>query len=66
MESYAVLRACQHFGLPLLALRGISDGAEELRAVADWTRYLAIVDERLAAAVDLLAQAVAAGTLTTS
>jgi hypothetical protein len=30
------------------------------------TRYLAVVDERLAAAVDLLEQAVAAGTLTTS
>jgi adenosylhomocysteine nucleosidase len=66
MESYAVLRACQRYGLPLLVLRGISDGAEELRAVTDWTRYLHIVDERLAATVDLLEQAVAAGTLTTS
>src|SRR5690606_19130976 len=26
METYAVLRACQSFGVPLLALRGISDG----------------------------------------
>ena len=66
METYAVLRACQNFGLPLVALRGISDGAEELRKVDDWTRYLHIVDERLAEAVDTLEKAVAAGTLTTS
>jgi len=66
METYAVLRACQLFKLPLVALRGISDGAEELREINDWTRYLHIIDERLAAAVDKLEQAVAAGTLTTS
>ena len=66
METYAVLRACQRFNLPLVALRGISDGAEELREINDWTRYLHIIDERLAAAVDTLEQAVAAGTLTIS
>jgi len=66
MESYAVLRACQQFKLPLVVLRGISDGAEELREVGDWTRYLHIIDEKLATAVDLLEQAVAEGTLTTS
>lgn len=66
METYAVLRACQRFKLPLVALRGISDGAEELREIDDWTRYLHIIDERLAAAVDILEQAVADGTLTTS
>lgn len=54
METFAVLRACQRFGLPLLALRGISDGAEELSSVGDWTQYLDIIDERLAAAVDLI------------
>jgi adenosylhomocysteine nucleosidase len=66
MESYAVLRACQHFDLPLIVLRGISDGDEELREVADWTRYLHIVDERLADAVDRLEAAFAAGTLETA
>jgi adenosylhomocysteine nucleosidase len=66
MESYAVLRACQRFQLPLVALRGISDGDEELREVSDWTRYLHILDEKLAAAVDLLEQAIANGTLSTS
>jgi adenosylhomocysteine nucleosidase len=54
METYAVLRACQGFGVPLLALRGISDGAEELGHVDDWTRYLHIIDEKLADAVDLI------------
>ena len=66
METYAVLRACQRFKLPLVALRGISDGAEDLQQIDDWTRYLHVIDERLAAAVDVLEQAVADGTLTTS
>ncbi|WP_332689961.1 5'-methylthioadenosine/S-adenosylhomocysteine nucleosidase [Devosia sp.] len=54
METYAVLRACQAFGVPLLALRGISDGADELGHVDDWTRYLHVIDEKLADAVDLI------------
>ncbi len=54
METYAVLRACQSFGVPLLALRGISDGRAELKHVDDWTQYLHIIDEKLAAAVDLV------------
>lgn len=54
METFAVLRACQVFGVPLLALRCISDGAEELGHVGDWTRYLHIIDEKLAHAVDLI------------
>lgn len=63
METFAVLRACQRFNVPLVALRGISDGKEELRHLSDWTRYLHVVDERLAHAVDLLEAAIAAGTL---
>lgn len=54
METFAVLRACQAFGVPLLALRGISDGKAELSRMADWTQYLHIIDEKLAAAVDLI------------
>ena len=61
METFAVLRACQRFGLPLIGLRGISDGAEELAHLSDWTQYLHLVDERLAAAVDLLAGALQRG-----
>lgn len=54
METFAVLRACQRFGLPLMALRGISDGAADLRHVGDWTEYLHVIDEKLALAVDRL------------
>lgn len=57
MESFAVLRACQRFGIPLIGLRGISDGAEDLRQLSDWTQYLHLIDERLAEAVDRLAEA---------
>lgn len=63
MESFAVLRACQQFDVPLIALRGISDGAEELQQLSDWTQYLHVVDEKLADAVDKLEQAVAAKTI---
>lgn len=48
MESFAVMRACQMFGLPLIAIRGISDGISELNHVNDWTRYLDIIDRKLA------------------
>jgi adenosylhomocysteine nucleosidase len=63
METYAVLRACQRFTLPLIALRGISDGDRELSHLDDWTQYLHIIDEKLAHAVDLLEAAIGAGTL---
>lgn len=54
MESYAVVRAGAHFGVPCIILRGISDGREELSKFEHWTEYLHIVDEHLAAAVDRL------------
>lgn len=63
METYAVLRACQRFEVPLLALRGISDGHRELGQLEDWTQYLHVIDEKLAHAVDLLEAAIAKGTL---
>ena len=63
METYAVLRACQRFGLPLVALRGISDGDRDLGKLADWTQYLGVIDTKLAEAVDRLEAAVAEGTL---
>ena len=67
MESYACLRACTRFRVPLVALvalRGISDGKAELHHVNDWTEYLHVIDEKLAAAVDRLGEALAAGLLT--
>lgn len=63
METFAVLRACQRFGIPLIGLRGISDGAHELTGLHDWKDYLHIVDEKLADAVDKLISAIEDGTL---
>lgn len=54
METFAVLRACQRFDVPLIALRGISDGVAELTHIDDWTQYLHVVDEKLAEVVDQL------------
>jgi adenosylhomocysteine nucleosidase len=54
MESFAILRACQRFGIPMIGLRGISDGLGELDGLQDWTALLALLDERLAAALDRL------------
>lgn len=63
MESFAVLRACQRHGLPLVALRGISDGADPLEGLHSWTEYLHIVDENLAHALDILRAELVAGRL---
>lgn len=54
METFALARVCDHFGVPLMGLRGISDGPGELAGLSDWTSLLMLLDERLAAAVDLL------------
>jgi adenosylhomocysteine nucleosidase len=61
METYAVMRVCQTFGVGLIGLRGISDGVAELHHVDDWTAYLHIIDEKLAFAVDRLQDAIAEG-----
>ena len=55
METFAVLRACQRFGVPLVGLRGVSDGPSELGALLDWTGLLGHLDVRLAEAIDRLA-----------
>ena len=51
METFALKRVRQHFELPLIALRGISDGDEELSGHKSWTQYLHIIDERMARTV---------------
>lgn len=48
METYAILRACQQFNLPLIGLRGISDGTHEVNHIDDWQLYLHIIDKKLA------------------
>lgn len=64
MESFAVMRAASRFGVPVIGLRGISDGIHPLEGLGDWTQYLHVIDERLAAAVDLVEAALADGLLT--
>lgn len=54
METFAVLRACQRFGVPVMGLRGVSDGPGELEALGGWTAMLGVLDEGLAVAVDRL------------
>ncbi|RUU24484.1 5'-methylthioadenosine/S-adenosylhomocysteine nucleosidase, partial [Mesorhizobium sp. M6A.T.Ca.TU.002.02.2.1] len=63
METFACLRASQLFGVPLVGLRGISDGAADLRHVGDWKEYLHVIDEKLADAVMRLEQAIGSGAL---
>lgn len=58
METFAHLRAAALFGVPLIGLRGISDGADDLRQLTDWTQYLHVIDGRLATAVDALGTAI--------
>jgi len=57
METFAIARACQRFGVPLMGLRGISDGPGELNDMLGWTQLLSLIDEKLAVAVDALGEA---------
>jgi adenosylhomocysteine nucleosidase len=54
METFAIARACMRYKLPLIGLRGISDGATELKHIGDWTAYLHVIDAKLALLVDRL------------
>jgi adenosylhomocysteine nucleosidase len=58
METFACLRASQRFGVPLIGLRGISDGDTDVDHIGDWLEYLHIVDEKLAQAVGKLEVAI--------
>lgn len=63
METWAIMRACLTAGVPLLGLRGISDGAHPVAEYSDWTRYLSVIDDRLAVAVDQIELALRKGDL---
>jgi adenosylhomocysteine nucleosidase len=63
METFAILRACMNFDIPLVGLRGISDGKAEVNHIDDWTEYLHVIDEKLADAVGAMIAAIEAGTL---
>ena len=56
METYALLRVAQTFGVPLVALRGVSDGRTDLTTLDDWTATLGQVDRNLALAWDKLTE----------
>lgn len=61
METFAILRACQSFNIPLIGLRGISDGRHDVNHIDNWTQYLHIIDKKLALAVDGLQTALEDG-----
>lgn len=63
MESFAVLRAARRFDVPIMGLRGISDGRSELARIEDWTEYLHVIDERLAASLELFEAGLRDGSL---
>ncbi|RLQ87398.1 5'-methylthioadenosine/S-adenosylhomocysteine nucleosidase [Notoacmeibacter ruber] len=63
METFAHLRAAMQFDVPLVGLRGVSDGAEELRHFDDWTRLLPILDMKLASAVNGVEKSIRDGML---
>jgi adenosylhomocysteine nucleosidase len=63
MESYTVYRAAKRFSVPMVGLRGITDGKSELSRYEDWADYLEIVDRKLTLNIDRFAAAVENGTL---
>jgi adenosylhomocysteine nucleosidase len=61
MESFAVYRAARRFGVPMIGLRGISDGRSELSGLHDWMEHLHDIDHKLAAALTAFVAQVANG-----
>jgi adenosylhomocysteine nucleosidase len=59
MESFAVYRAARRFDVPMIGLRGISDGRSELGGLHDWMEYLHEIDQKLAGAIAAFADQVA-------
>lgn len=58
METYSVVRVADRFGIPVIGLRGISDGHAELTEMNHWSASLKDLDRKLAEAVDMMAAAV--------
>jgi len=51
METYSVFRAAERLKVPVVGLRGISDGRSDLTGLHDWLEFLHILDEKLANAI---------------
>lgn len=54
METFAKKRVADTFDIPLMGLRGISDGKEELSKYEDWQAYLTDIDVKLGDVLDRL------------
>jgi adenosylhomocysteine nucleosidase len=61
METYAVFRSAERLGIPVIGLRGISDGRSDLTGLHDWLEFLHILDEKLAVVLDDLQWHIAEG-----
>lgn len=58
METYSVVRVAESFGIPVIGLRGISDGHADVTEMSHWTDSLVELDRKLAEAVDRLAASI--------
>ena len=63
METYSYARVAHQYGLPLISLRGVSDGKTELTQISDWTHTLEEIGDNLCAALTLLEEALATGAI---
>lgn len=61
METYAFAHVARRFGVPLLCLRGVSDGKAPLGHIDDWTKTLEEIGQNLRAALNVVEAAVASG-----
>jgi adenosylhomocysteine nucleosidase len=61
METYSVFRSAERLKIPVIGLRGISDGRSDLTGLHDWLEFLHILDEKLALVIDAMGDHVAAG-----
>jgi len=61
METFAILRACDAFDVPLSGIRAVSDGDAALTRYGDWADCLPLLDAGLAGRVDALATVLARG-----
>ena len=61
METYAVFRAAERLAIPVIGLRGISDGRSDLTGLHDWLEFLHVLDEKLALVIDAMHEHVTSG-----
>ena len=59
METFATVRVCERFSVPVIGLRGVSDGQSETAGVASWEARPALIDRNLAESLDEISGAFA-------